>query len=395
MKKTNRLLFVIAVALLLASGCEKKEPEVKEEEPVEEVSVKTSVTADMISTFGNIYTNLEKQALYDAGFELGDILTVSFLDQKVDAPFVTAYSDVISLSTGIFGLEDYDTVTLAINMGDFATYYGIAEKTTEGDTVVWRLKNDSGEPVEMEFRLKEKGGYLDEYMIMQLKYSNEREDYPQLTDEEFANFRSIATTGMGKNVLYRSSTTVDNLYNRAKYADDAAKNHNIAFILNLTDDEVNLKNFPGYEETYFANINHLAKNINLDVKSEENRKDTAQFMRIIANNKGPYLVQCLQGKDRTGYFCAVLEALMGATYDEIVDDYMLTFYNWFGVTKENESYQVIADKNIINTLKNVFETEDLKNTDLAADAYNFLLKTGLSEKEIEDIKTNLSADYQD
>ena len=391
------LLFVV-VTLILSTGCAKKEPEKEpevEEPPVEEVSVKTGVSESMINKFGNIFTELKTQELYDAGFELGDIVTTRFLDEEVDAPFVTTYSDVTSLSTGIFALDDYDTITPAINMGDFATYYGIAEKQVDGENTTWKINSASGEPIEMVFTLKEKGGYLDEYMIMQLKYSNVREDYPQLSDEEFANFRNIATTGMGKNVLFRSSTTVDDFYNRAKYADKAARDHHIAFVLNLTDDEGNLISIPGYEETYFSTIDHLAKNINLDVTSEENKKDTAEFMRALINHKGPYLVHCLQGKDRTGYFCALLESLMGASYEEIVNDYMLTYYNWFGVTKEDKSYQVIAENNIVNTLQTVFETKDLKNADLATDAYQFLLKIGLSEKEIEDIKASLSTDYPD
>ena len=106
-------------------------------------------------------------------------------------------------------------------------------------------------------------------------------------------------------------------------------------------------------------------------------------------------MHCLQGKDRTGYFCALVELLMGASFEEIVDDYMLTYYNWFGVTKEDESYQVIADNNIVNTLQTVLETKDLKNADLTAETYQFMLEIGLSEKEIEDIKSNLSTDYPD
>ena len=105
--------------------------------------------------------------------------------------------------------------------------------------------------------------------------------------------------------------------------------------------------------------------------------------------------QCLKGTDRTGFFCAILECLMGASYDEIVDDYMVTYYNWNGVTKDDKAYQIIADKNIINTLKTVFGTDDLKNADLQTEAHTYLLNIGLSEKEIEDIKSNLSVDFQD
>ena len=398
MRKRHRLFPLFAAfTLLLCFGCQKKETEVSETEQTmaENAVVKGFIDVSMISTFGNIYTDVAKQKFYDAGFELGDILTMRFMGQEVDAPFVTSYSDITSLSTGIFALSDYEIITLAINMGDFASYYGIAEKINEGDWTTWKLKSDSGEPIEIEFSLKEKGGYLDQYMIMQLEYSYERSDYPQLNDEEFANFRNIATSGMGKNILYRSSSTIDDEYKRAAYSDKAAEDHHIAYILNLTDNESELNAFPGYEDTYFASVNHMARNLNMDVTSEENRDCIAEFMRIIAGNKGPYLIQCLQGKDRTGYFCGILEALMGASYDEIVEDYMVTFYNWYGVTKQDESYQIIADNNIINTLETVFETDDLKSTDLEGAAHKYLLDIGLSEKEIEDIKANLSADYVD
>ena len=386
------LLLIVAVTLLLCFGCQKKETAV-EAGPAEQAGVKTYVSARHINKFGNIYTDLKKQEIYDAGFELGDILTMSFLGQEVEVPLVTSYSDVTSLSTGIFALDDINTVTLAINMGDFASYYGIAEKKNENDEVLWTLKGGVDDPVEIVFTMKEKGGYLDEYTILQLKFSNEREEYKHLSDEEFANFRNVATSGMGKNVLYRSSTSIDDVYKRAGFADAAARSHHIAFVINLSEDEANLENLPGYEETYFASIRHVAKNINLDVQSKENRKDMAEFMRCFANNKGPYLVQCLQGKDRTGILCAILESLMGASYEEIVEDYMLTYYNWYGVTREDSAYQIIAEMNIINTLKSIFESDDLKNVDLKQKAEEYLLGIGLTEKEITDIRANLSADY--
>jgi protein tyrosine/serine phosphatase len=37
-----------------------------------------------------------------------------------------------------------------------------------------------------------------------------------------------------------------------------------------------------------------------------------------------YVVHCIEGKDRTGYVCALLEGLCGATYEEIVAASKLT-----------------------------------------------------------------------
>ena len=65
------------------------------------------------------------------------------------------------------------------------------------------------EPIAVSFALKEAGAYYDQWMIHQLTRTNERADYATLTDEAFANFRVIATTGMGAGKLYRSSSPVN------------------------------------------------------------------------------------------------------------------------------------------------------------------------------------------
>ena len=42
----------------------------------------------------------------------------------------------------------------------------------------------------------------------------------------------------------------------------------------------------------------------------------------------------MEGKDRTGYVCALLEGLCGATYEEIVADYLITYANYYHITPE-------------------------------------------------------------
>lgn len=45
--------------------------------------------------------------------------------------------------------------------------------------------------------------------------------YPDLSDEQFANFRAITTTGIGAGKLYRSSSPVNPETNRNLIADRA------------------------------------------------------------------------------------------------------------------------------------------------------------------------------
>ena len=95
----------------------------------------------------------------------------------------------------------------------------------------------------MTLSLVEKGGYLEQIKLHRLQMSNNRADYPNLTDAQYANFRNIATTGMGANVLYRASSPIDPQYNRNHEADAAACAAGINTVLNLSDSESAMKGF--------------------------------------------------------------------------------------------------------------------------------------------------------
>ena len=47
----------------------------------------------------------------------------------------------------------------------------------------------------------------------------------------------------------------------------------------------------------------------------------------MTGQEGPCYIHCTEGKDRTGFVCLLLEALCGANYGELRDDYMTTYAN--------------------------------------------------------------------
>jgi protein tyrosine/serine phosphatase len=102
---------------------------------------------------------------------------------------------------------------------------------------------------------------------------------------------------------------------------------------------------------------------------------------------GPYLVHCTEGKDRTGFICMLIEALAGASYDEIVDDYMITYDNYYEITevKDKAKYDVILEKNLIAMLYTVVgdKSVDLKTADLSAYAKDYLKDLGMTDLQIE------------
>ncbi|MBO7353741.1 MAG: hypothetical protein J6U61_05750, partial [Lachnospiraceae bacterium] len=156
-----------------------------------------SGTVIEVQKYGNLVMDFTPSDMLGAGFEVGDILTISVGENELEAPLCTSYSDVDTGSL-VIRLTD-EQVIVAINMGNFSTTYGVGD----GETVT--------------FTLKQAKGYLSEYTIRQLTRTNERADYS--SDDVFANFRNVTTTGIADGVLFRSSSPVNNEIGRAAYAD--------------------------------------------------------------------------------------------------------------------------------------------------------------------------------
>jgi protein tyrosine/serine phosphatase len=323
--------------------------------------------------------------LFDKGFEHGDILEITIGEKKWDVPLCTSYSDVDNGEVVLRAIAETDGVVLAMNMGDFATTAGIAKKTVIDEEPGYRWDYIMESPVEITITMKEKGGYREEWLIRQLVRTNERSDYAHLTDEEFANFRVINTTGMGVGVLYRSSSPINPIHGRNIYADEAAKNAGILTVLNLAD---SYNNHEGTENSYYNSCNVKYLNLGTDFISEANL--IAEGMRFIIDNDGPYLIHCNEGKDRAGFVSALLECLMGATLDEVIEDYMITYYNYYGVEKGTEKYDVVVNNNLIKVLNTTFKVDDVYKADLVVEAEEYLMEDGgLTLDEVDALKAKL------
>ena len=237
--------------------------------------------------------------------------------------------------------------------------------------------------------MKQEGGYRDQWLVHQLVGSVERSDYAHLSDEAFANFRVIDTTGMGAGKLYRSSSPINPAIGRSTYADKAARDAGIRTVINLADPS-NVYETP--EDSYYRSCQVTYLNLGMDPLAEDFKAGLAQGMRSIISGEAPYLIHCNEGKDRAGFVSAVLECLMGATADEVVDDYMETFFNYYGVEKGTEKYNAVVNSNIIPTLKTIFGVADIYTADLEAEAEAYLMEDlGLYAKEVAELKVKLGS----
>ena len=347
-----------------------------------------------MTKYGNLKTKLDGQAFMDLGFEWGDIINVSFRGYNLSLPFIPNFSYVESGTAAVRVERDTSgipegVVVLGINMGDFTNAYKIATKTTNEDgSWFWTAYDDVEFPFQIVFSMGEKQGYLSEYLVHDLVISNERSDYPNLTDEQYANFRKIETTGVHGN-LYRSSNPVNAKNNRNVQADDACRSHGIDIALNLSDGKAEAEERTEYQGSYYSTIKVKYLALGMDFESELVRAGLADGLRFLAENKGTYLINCNEGKDRSGFVCAVLECLMGATADEVIDDYMQSYYNLYGVEKGSPKYDAIVESNLIKTLGKAFGFDDIHTADLAKLAENYILSLGLTPGEIEKLKSNL------
>jgi LysM repeat protein len=369
-KKTLSLLLIFIMAFSLTVYAEEGYTDVEG-------------TVAEVQKYGNLTMDIKPQALYDAGYELGDILTVTFGDNVLQVPFCTSYSDV---DTGSLVIRDdvaADLLVVAINMGNFSTTYN----ANVGDKLT--------------FSLFEKEGYLGEYLMRQLTRTNVREDYE--SDVIFANFRVIETTGITPGLLYRGSSPVNNDLGRAAYVDKLAETAGIKTIINLADSEEEIAGYMAaedYNSPYYKNLYDSGKVINLnmgvDIAGQDFGEKLAQGLRFLNNNEGPYLIHCNEGKDRAGFVSALLECLMGASFDEVVADYMTTYENYYKVEKNSEQYNSIADSNIIASLTTVLcgleKGSDISDCDLALAAQDYLLRIGTTSDEVETLKSKLSAE---
>ena len=397
--KKNPILRTLAFAMILIvllTGCATRTQAVQE-------TVITEVTSSVkeIQKYGNLVLTIEKKDLDAMGAEYGDVFTVSFQDTEVYAPYCTNYSDVDLGS--IVLRNDGETLILAINRGDFATTYSIAEKVSNPDkTYKWIFEEGKTmEDISLLLTLTGKGEYRDEWLIHQLSRTDNREDYS--SDAAFANFREIKGGKIGEGALFRSSSPINNEIGRAKYADALVKENGIRTVMNLADSEESILSYMEKEDfaspyyaSLFENGDVIALNMGVSFKTREFQASLSEGLTFLASKEGPYLVHCTEGKDRAGFTSALLSALMGLTYQEIVEDYMTTYENYYHIEKGSEQYEAVKKSNIDSMLSFIasVESDKLSQVDLSLKAEEFLLAIGMEEETVRKLKENLAKNYR-
>lgn len=380
MKKIQSVFAFLLALSLLMSFCAWAEP---------------VVFVSALSKYGNLTLSVSGTEFLGLGYAYGDVITVNIGSMSFDMPVCTNYTDV-PVDTPVCRVEidaqtGEDNVSLALNAANLAQAAGIAEKITTEEEPGYRWEYAEGIelPLPIEISMKEAGGYYNEWLLHALERSNNREDYPHLTDAQFANFREITTSGMGKGKLYRSSSPVNDEIGRNGYANAAAEEAGIRTIVNLADSVSPMQSFVGH----YGFCNVIGLNLSVDFAAQEFEEGLARGFRFMIESDGPYLIHCNEGKDRAGFTSAILECLMGAAVHEVLDDYMVTYYNYYGVEPGSTQYYAIAEGNLKKSLEAAFDVDNLyaKGVNLSEEAEAYMQeKLMLSKEEIAILKAKLS-----
>jgi protein tyrosine/serine phosphatase len=206
------------------------------------------------------------------------------------------------------------------------------------------------------------------------------------------NFREICMGSIAPNTLYRSSHPIkDNQQEKALSV--LASKARIAAVLDLhdTQSEIAIKAlFAPWYNKLLKNNRVIALGMDFGHTSVNFRKKLKKGLQFIINTEGPWLIHCFAGVDRTGYVSMVLEAFMGATLDEITNDYLLSFSSQydsaiFGIVNDNDSQVVMQ---LLSSMSDS-QAINAKNVQHIAETY-LRYKIGLSAEEVELLRDKLA-----
>ena len=125
-----------------------------------------------------------------------------------------------------------------------------------------------------------------------------------------------------------------------------------------------------------------------DPMADDYNRQLIEVLKELPSHPAPYVVHCMEGKDRTGYVCALLEGLCGATYEEIVADYLITYNNYYLVTPANDPglCQTLLSLKLNPCLMyyaGVDDESQLPGVDYAQAFSSYLLSHGLSRQQLD------------
>lgn len=363
------VLSVLVGLLTFMSSCS------KDDEDSNVATLKGKITS--YNEFGAAMLDFTEADMTKAGFTLGDVISITVGEKEITMP----YYDGFYTRNGEYLCVAYPTYP---SICFTANNTGLPQELTglEGHEVV--------------VKMKEKGGKLDVQHALSMKYTNDRNHYP-ISDDAFANARVVTAGNIARGTLHRSSSPFCNDINRAFYVSAYMEREQVKTVLNLADTEEKMLTYdmPPYSRTLWEGGNVILCPLKADPTADDYNNRLIEALKQLPSHPAPYIVHCMEGKDRTGYVCALLEGLCGATYEEMVNDYLITYVNYYKVDleKQREVCNTLVSLRLNTCLMyyaGVTDEAQLPGVNYAKAFSSFLLSHGMTRQQLDALLTALT-----
>lgn len=207
-----------------------------------------------------------------------------------------------------------------------------------------------------------------EHNINEYSISDNNYDYPNQSNEEFANFRPISTVGIKKDYVYRG-ISVNSKINRSLNVKNLLESNQINCIIDLE------------QESITNNWN--------DTSTKNSVKN---IFEAIKDSNGKIYICCDNGHNKTGPICALLESLRTTCYNNLENDYLKSYDNLCIDYDSNPIIREQALDNLTITISNIFNLTNnyVKSSNVNKYTKEYLLQCRLTMDDIETIAKKVS-----
>ena len=174
--------------------------------------------------------------------------------------------------------------------------------------------------------------------------------------------------------FYRSSSPVDNAYNRASSAIFCVEKYKIRTIIDIADSQKELDNL----------IDVLDNEMRLAICARKIfaiGDDSGLYSQNFSESVATAMRLIISVKRRSGFTCAIIQALCGMSADQIMEDYMLSYKNNNKITYSDNPKRYEYLKN--DTIKEILHyINGMDLCHLRKTTEQYLVRIGLSSEEI-------------
>ncbi len=387
-KYTVRILLVITMALSL-SACGNPKTAAAPSTSEAENQISKTYPIREISAFGNLVLDCSQEQMRADGFDVGDLITLEYEDISLTLPITTDYVYDVT-NTGALVWYGERRPSFGINSGNFAVDYGFVSDTVTTDTFAGKTCSVT---------MAEKGARKEYLVNIELHMTNNRQDYD--SDMEYANIYPVAGGTLQEGRIYRGSSLFNTETNRTEAAQKVVEELQIRNVIDLTmsPEEAGQKAQQGAWETspYVADllngdhIQFFSTGINYKAGFD---RDMADAFRTLMHLEPPVYLNCQMGRDRTGMASILLMATAGASYEEIRDNFMQTYYNYYKIKPGDAAYEAMEDGIFTIMMKILTKVENpstLTPEELTSAAAAYLKNGGFTDDEFAALQAYLNA----